>query len=45
MIGWPGKVPHEERLVDGHVLDADDALAVLQLDDPVDQQQRDNGAA
>ncbi len=40
MIGWPGKVALKERLVDRDVLDADDPLAVLDLDDPIDQQER-----
>ena len=30
----------EERLVDGHVLDADRALERAHLDHPVDQQER-----
>ena len=40
MIGWPGKVALKERLVDRHVLDADDPLGPFDLDDPVHQQER-----
>src|SRR5690606_16613456 len=35
-----GKVAGEERFVDRHVLDRDDALALLELDHPVDEQHR-----
>ena len=35
----------EERLVDRHVLQRLDALALLELQHPVDQQERDSGAA
>jgi hypothetical protein len=37
MIGWPSAL--EERLVDGDVLDPDDAF-VLHLDDPINEQER-----
>ena len=40
MIGNCGKVPLEERLVDGDALDADGALVAIHVDDAVDQQKR-----
>ena len=44
MIGRSGKVAGELRLVGGHLLDADRPLARLELDDPVDEQERDTDA-
>ena len=35
-----GKVALEERLVDGHVLEADDAPLTVDLEDPVHQEKR-----
>ena len=40
MIGKLGKVAGEERLVDGHILDRDDALLALNLHHAVDQKER-----
>ena len=40
ITGLPGKVALEELLVESHVLDPDDALARLELEDPVHEQER-----